>query len=58
MTREITSVETKLVGELGKPKVSSPPLAVVLLLVAKAVPFFRSTAEMLGLPGMVPLVTV
>jgi hypothetical protein len=59
ITREITSVETKLVGLLGNPKVSRPPLAVTLVLVAKVEPFFLRTAEiLLGVPGIVPLVTV
>jgi hypothetical protein len=63
MTNEITSVATKLVGLLGNPKVNKPlpvaALAVTLVLVAKVEPFFLRTAEiLLGLGGMVPLLTV
>ncbi len=58
-TTEMTSVGAKLIGlpRAGKPKVSKPPDAVALLLVAMAVPFFLSTALIFGLPGMLPLLT-
>ena len=57
-TSEMASEAAKLCCPEGNPKVSKPLVALTLLLVAKAVPFLRRTAEMLGEAGMLPVVTV